>query len=196
MNDKPTIKILSYLLYIYWKKGKEVDQYVFQKMLYLIEWWSITLLGKENSIVWEQFEWWVNWPVSRNAWMRFSKNDKSISFSLSVKEQNIKKDKDALKDFSLSQQMIIKWVIKYYSKYTAPELIDMTHEHPAWLTSRTWLLPTQSWSKGISLDDMIATFSVLPERENIIDPWLLEESLYADNCIADIKAGRFVTIEK
>lgn len=127
---------------------KEVSTLKLQKLVYYSQVWN--LVWEEKPLFQEKIEAWINGPVVRELFYYFQgkyKAKKLLKGNPNILS-NIEKDN-------------IKNVIEFYNKYSAQELVNLTHQEEPWIIARKGLQPLERGNKEIKLDTIINYYSSL-----------------------------------
>ena len=105
-----------------------------QKLLYYCQGWSLALLGR--PLFQEQFQAWVDGPVVRSVYEAFPGHASGLIAPQMVDTP--------LNQLSETEAALVEMVWKEYSHYTPRELVNKTHNEPAWAEARNLF-----WLRGV-----------------------------------------------
>ena len=161
--DKKLEQIVNYYLKRSNESNRSYGSFKVQKIIFYTWAWAKTLLHKD-IFVWT-FEWRKNWPVLPELYQKVKK-----WLLWKLEEEEINEDLFTIDELELLNQI---WE-HYWEKYSAAELIDMTHREKPRIESRAWLADSQTWNTIINAKTVVEFYSKQNEYSLIIDTESLE----------------------
>lgn len=120
-----------------------------QKLIYYCQAWSLV---RDGAVLFDDpIEAWAAGPVVRSLFERHRGK-------FTVSADDFSGDPAEL---TTSQEKTIDRVVKFYSKYTAAELSDLTHSERPWIEARDGLDPTERGDSIIDLNVMADFYAAL-----------------------------------
>ena len=108
-----------------------------QKLLYYVQWRALAIFDKEMFE--NDFEAWVNWPVCKEIYAKYSAS--WFNQLESDSNKNL---------FTSEESWFISEVVEKYWKFNPWELVALTHSEMPWIKTREWLDATVGCNRIIN----------------------------------------------
>ncbi len=141
--------IAKYIIWLYQQAAEKITNLLLQKMCYYAQAWHLANFHK--PLFEEDFEAWIYGPVCHQlyrAYRKFGKDGIEISI-----------DQNELTQISEDDKQYLKEVVAAYSKFSAIELMLMSHEEAPWQNARKGIAADQQCFNVISKEEIEQYFS-------------------------------------
>lgn len=141
-------------------KELSVSHLKLQKIIYYCQAWHMVFFGRENTLLDEKPQAWVNGPVYPTIYNEYKQEGSFVTDLMTKEDFGTEDIESALKDltgklnFSVEQTKCLNSVISLYGVKNEAQLISYTHCEKPWAEKREGLLPFQRSTKELSLDTM------------------------------------------
>jgi len=141
-------------------KELSVSHLKLQKIIYYCQAWHMVFFGRENTLLDEKPQAWVNGPVYPTIYKEYKKEGSFVTDLMTKEDFGTEDIESALEDltgklnFSVEQTKCLNSVISLYGVKNEAQLISYTHCEKPWAEKREGLLPFQRSTKELSLDTM------------------------------------------
>lgn len=141
-------------------KELSVSHLKLQKIIYYCQAWHMVFFGRENTLLDEKPQAWVNGPVYPTIYSEYKKHGAYVTDTMEADDfgySDIEKGLNELNaklSFSEEQTKCLNSVISLYGTKQDAQLISYTHCEKPWAEKREGLLPFQRSTKELSLDTM------------------------------------------
>jgi uncharacterized phage-associated protein len=138
------------------QKGDTISPLKLQKLIYYAQAWHYTIFGA--ALFDEKIEAWVNGPVVRSVYDRFSGITKNASIVIDYPNLDIP-------HFEEKTQVLLNEVYQIYGERTGAYLENLTHSEMPWIIARGGVLPYMASNKEITLESMKEFYSTFKHEE-------------------------------
>jgi len=141
-------------------KDMSVSPLKLQKILYYLQSWYMVFFGRENTLMADVPEAWVNGPVYPPVYYAYKDKVPGMCDHLTPSDFGYASAIDGLKEvseqlsFTDEEQELIDSIILLYGAKSQNELIFYTHAEQPWVEQRLGLKPFERSDKKLSLDTM------------------------------------------
>lgn len=150
-------------------KGFEVCHLKLQKVVYYCQAWHMVFFGRENTLLEEKPQAWVNGPAYPKIYKEYKKEGTYVTDQMSLKDFGYSDIESGLSElstklnFSQEQTECLDSVISLYGTKNVTQLVFLTHNEKPWVEKRIGLKPFEHSSVELSLDTMCDYYT---ERHN------------------------------
>ena len=152
-------------------KELSVSHLKLQKIIYYCQAWHMVFFGRENTLLDERPQAWVNGPAYPEVYKEYKKDGAYVTDPMTKEDFGVEDVESTLKDlteklnFSIEQTKCLNSVISLYGVKDEAQLISYTHCEKPWAEMREGLLPFQRSTKELSLDTMYNYYKARRETQ-------------------------------
>jgi len=143
-NNLSVFDVVAYIL----SQTEQISTMKLQKLLYYCQAWA--LVWDEQPLFGEKIEAWANGPVVRKVFYQYQGK-----FMI----ENTTCGNGAI--LSKEQRETVDSILKHYGKFSAQQLIEMTHSEKPWIEARKGLADHERGAREIPLESLHEYYSSL-----------------------------------
>ena len=151
-------------------KELSVSHLKLQKIIYYCQAWHMVFFGRENTLLDEKPEAWVNGPVYPTIYNEYKRKTETMREHLKLSDFYDGTVEDGLKtysqkmDFEPEEEELLESVILLYGEKSQNHLVFYTHLEKPWSEKREGLKPFERSNTELSLDTMYNYYKERHER--------------------------------
>jgi len=139
-----TLQVANYFIYKNKIDPKQLTNKKLQKLLYYSQAWNLVI--NNEKLFDDKIEAWIHGPSIPSIYLEFKK--------FGYNEIKLDIEKSDFSDITEQEKNVLDSVWNVYGKYDANYLEFLTHNEAPWQKARSGLMPYESSSAEISVDEM------------------------------------------